>query len=213
MKFCETDLVFCTKLDYFSNCCHSAPVAILQLKFSSWPKILFESTWLSTISAVLLWLVYSKSATILPSAWAPAGDTSLRFHVCGTSCSMCCTCHIWWRTIALCTNKTCTHTSAKMQTHTGTRVFLSSSCLERMPPKPIPRGVSVWRKSIHGQHCLNSKYLLGRMSQSMWKTNSINSDFIVFHFFFSPRKNNRHVPWQNSVWLLAFLKLFVFFYK
>lgn len=79
--------------------------------------------------------------------------------------------------------------------------------------QPNSKGVLFWMKSIYGQHCLNSKYLLGRMSQSMWKTNSINSDFIVFHFFFSLRKNNRHVPWQNSVWLLAFFKLFLFFYK
>lgn len=55
MKFSKTDLVFTTKLDYFSSCCHSASVAISQLKFCSWPKILFESTWLSTIFAVLLW--------------------------------------------------------------------------------------------------------------------------------------------------------------
>lgn len=32
------------------------------------------------------------------------------------------------------------HKRKDVQTHTGTRVFLSSSCLERMPPKPIPRG-------------------------------------------------------------------------
>lgn len=163
MKFCKTDLVFCTKLDYFSNCCHSASVAVLQLKFSSWPKMLFESTWLSTIFAVLLWLVYSKKCNhpvlCSGSCWWHIAEVScvwdIIFNVLHLPYLVKSYCFVYKQNMYA-------HKRKDVQTHTGTRVFLSSSCLERMPPNPIPRGSCFeWKAFMANAVWIQNTFLAG----------------------------------------------------
>lgn len=62
------------------------------------PKIHFESTLLSTMAAAALWLVCSEAAAALSALC----DTVFVFAECGTSYSMCCTFHIWWRAGLFC---------------------------------------------------------------------------------------------------------------
>lgn len=120
--------------------------------FSSWPKIHFESTWLSTILAVQLRLVCCEAATVLSPVQTPLCDTVLMFLECGTSYSMWCTFHVWWRVIVLYTNNTCTRTQTHTQRCTNSHWHASLSFQlmfrERTPPKPIPWGLVLNKKLL-----------------------------------------------------------------
>lgn len=97
------------------------------------------------------------------------------------------------------------HTHKDVQAHTGTHVYLSSSCLERPPPKPIPLGVVLNKKRVWltlSEFKIPSWQHEPQCVFRLEKTNSINSIFYVSLFPLSldntigttPGKTLNHSP-------------------
>lgn len=166
MEFNRTDLVFWTKLDYFSYCCQASSVAVLQLKFSSWPKI---HTAVNSLScSARLRLVCSEAATIL----SPLCDTVLMFLQCGGYHIQCATPFIFGEELLFCMQTT--HSQRCTNSCWHTHVYLSSSCLQRPPPGPIPSGLVLNKKRFLVNSISNSAWAMVFMFEkqmlSIWKS-------------------------------------------
>lgn len=149
MKFNKTDLVFETKLDYFSSCCHAATVAVPQLRFSCRPK-----THVGPTRPLCSGRFVPTAATFPPPLWDPAvvslegwGSQPAYSHppyLVGV--------------IVFHWNSACPQRD--VQTGTLANIYLSSSCLEK-PPKAFPWLCVLNKKSLRSTA---SEYPRGRRS-------------------------------------------------